>query len=588
MSYEHSQARLAGAGRQSVASAARARVTLSRFATETYLSRAILALALVSGAGLRLWHINQLGFNTDEAVYVGQAAAIAGEKSLVSFFPMFRAHPLLFQFILALGVPSVGLDNVDLFARLVAAAMGILTVIIVYQTGVTLYRPRTGAIAALFMALMPYHVIVTRQALLDGPMVLFATLTLFCMARFGATHRPAWLYAASASMGLTFLSKETAILLVGGIYIYLAISPETRVRFRDLVISTVVLGSIMIVYPLVPMLAGGGGGEKAGNYLVWQLFRRPNHSWLFYALTVPQAIGLLLVAAAVAGIVWRRRQVTWREKLLISWIIVPCVFFELWPVKGFQYLLPIAPPLALLAAWAIDGRTAPAGDDPGPAPLRQRLALALSRGRGQAAAAWLWRSLAWHGRRLPPRWAGLLARERAALARPLLGEGVRLLGVAAVALSLLWPTFSLIHSSSSSSFLAGTGGVAGGREAGQWVRENTPEGATFLALGPSMANIIQFYGRRKAYGLSVSTNPLHRNPSYDPLRNPDFSLRAGDLQYIVWDSYSANRSPFFAASMERFIKRYHGRAVHTQAVTVRSSDGQSVVEPVIIIYEVSQ
>src|SRR6185369_13314121 len=32
---------------------------------------------------------------------------------------------------------------------------------------------------------------------------------------------------------------------------------------------------------------------------------------------------------------------------------VPMAFFQLWPVKGFQYLLPIAPPLALLAARAL-------------------------------------------------------------------------------------------------------------------------------------------------------------------------------------------------------------------------------------------
>lgn len=574
MSFERSRAPIMIAGRQTAATAMRTPAMLRRLATEVVLSRAILAVAVISGTGLRLWHINQLGFNTDEAVYVGQSAAIAGETGLVSFFPMFRAHPLLFQFFLALGLPFVGLDNADVYARLVAAAMGIITVIIVYQIGVTLYRPRTGAIAALFLALMPYHVIVSRQALLDGPMVLFATLTLFCMAHFGASQRPAWLYAASVSMGLTFLSKETAILLVGGIYIYLAISPETRVRVRDLVASTVILGAIMAVYPLVPALAGGG--QRSNSYLVWQIFRRSNHSWLFYPLTVPQAIGLLLVIVAMVGVVWRWRQVTWREKLLISWIVVPCVFFELWPVKGYQYLLSVAPPIALLAAWALDGRPAAVQEpsSPGPrgfAPLRSvRQRLPNVRGR-------LTRLPALTGKQLMPR----LPRGHAA-------EAVRMFGVVVVALSLLWPSVGLIHSASAASFLAGTGGVAGGREAGQWVRANTPEGATFLAIGPSMANIIQFYGRRKAYGLSVSVNPLHRNPSYDALRNPDFSLRSGDLQYVVWDSYSADRSPFFAASLERFIQRYHGRAIHTETVTVTSSDGETVVEPVIVIYEVSQ
>ena len=36
-----------------------------------------------------------------------------------------------------------------------------------------------------------------------------------------------------------------------------------------------------------------------------------------------------------------------------TWIVVPVVFFMLWPVKGYQYLLPIAPPVAILAGRAL-------------------------------------------------------------------------------------------------------------------------------------------------------------------------------------------------------------------------------------------
>ena len=62
--------------------------------------------------------------------------------------------------------------------------MGVATVYLVYELGRLLYGRRAGLLAALLMALMPYHVVVTRQVLLDGPMTLFATLTLFLLARF--------------------------------------------------------------------------------------------------------------------------------------------------------------------------------------------------------------------------------------------------------------------------------------------------------------------------------------------------------------------------------------------------------------------
>ena len=61
------------------------------------------AFVMCLAIGLRLWGLNQIGFNTDEAVYSGQAAAIAQAPILKDIFPVFRAHPLLFQFSLALG-----------------------------------------------------------------------------------------------------------------------------------------------------------------------------------------------------------------------------------------------------------------------------------------------------------------------------------------------------------------------------------------------------------------------------------------------------------------------------------------------------
>jgi hypothetical protein len=160
-------------------------------------------------------------------------------------------------------------------------------------------------------------------------------------------------------------------------------------------------------------------------------------------------------------------------------------------------------------------------------------------------------------------------------------------GVTAVAATLLVPTIDkvAVGSSSAASSLAGTGGVPRGREAGQWIERHVPRGATLMTIGPSMANIVQFYGRRLAYGLSVSPNPLSRNPSYKPIPNPDRSIRNADLQYLVWDTYSASRSHFFANGVIRFADRYNGRVVHREYVTSNKA-GRRVKTPVIVVYAV--
>jgi hypothetical protein len=232
-----------------------------------------------------------------------------------------------------------------------------------------------------------------------------------------------------------------------------------------------------------------------------------------------------LLGLGIAGVGLVRRVGSGRETLLLAWIAVPVVFFQLWPVKGYQYLLPAAPAIALLAGRAL-------------------AAIGARTPRAQAVA------------------------------------------VGAVVATLLVPAWQDVQPSRSATSLAGTGGVTGGREAGLWVREHVPVGATLLTIGPSMANVVQFYGHRRAYGLSVSLNPLRRNPTYTPLRNPDRSIRRGEVQYVVWDAFSAERSPGFARRLLRYADRYHGRIIASESIPATTRSGAEASTPVVVIYEV--
>jgi Dolichyl-phosphate-mannose-protein mannosyltransferase len=500
------------------------------------LTRVSLVCIVVLAVFLRFFQLDAVGYNSDEAVYAGQGAAIAKVAVIKDIFPIFRAHPMLFQFILAIFF-SAGAD--DWLGRAVSAVIGVLTVLLVFSLGRQLYGERVGLYSALFFALMPYHVVVTRQVLLDGSMALCSTLSLYMMARYAASRRPMWLYAAAAGIGLTFLSKEIGFIMVGAIYAFIALSPKLPVKIWDIIVSGVILFVIMLPFPLTVGLAGGGG--KTQQVLIWQLFRRPNHTWDFYPTVVPPAIGFGVILAALIGLWLLRRQNSWREKLLIIWILVPVVFFQVWPTKGFQYLLPIAPAFAILAA-----RT-------------------LARWPLEAAPAL--RNLGVRPQRLLQFLPGFLTS-------------------LVIGVSLFVPSWQLIHPSQTGTFLAGSGGVPGGREMGVWIKENVPEGATFLTIGPSMSNIVKWYAQQRAYGISVSTNPLHRNPSYEPVENPDYQMRNGEIQFLIWDSFSAERTTFFSEKLLSYAEKYHGRIVHTETVKVQTAQGDIIEKPVIIIYEV--
>ena len=506
-------------------------IEIERFAVGRWLTAAILLGIVVVALLVRLWHFNDVGYNSDEAVYAGQGAGIAHDAQLAPYFPVFRAHPLLFQSVIAIGYE---LHQGDWFARAAAIAFGGLCVLATFELGRLLYGVRAGLLAAAVLALMPYHVIVSRQVLLDGPQAFLTTVTLCLLIRFARSGRTLWLCCAGAGMGLSVLAKEPSVIFCGAVYAFFALSPEIRVPLRAALISLAVMAVTMLPYPLALSLSGQAG--TGGNFLAWQLVREPNHSFGFYLTQVPASVGLAVCALAALSLLSRAFGVrwTWRETLVACWIGVPLAFLELWPVKGFQYLLPLAPVIAVLAA---DGVSVVA------------------------------RTLARAHRLITT------GRARAVLALAVLG-------------TLAVPTLAAVAQSSRVTYLAGSGGVPGGRETGRYIEAHVPEGATMLAIGPSMANILEFYGHRRAYGLSVSPNRLRRNPIYQAVTNPDRALRRGDIQYIVWDAFSARRSAHFERRLLSYVARYRGRAVYTFSTRTHAKDGSNARVPLIIVYAV--
>ena len=115
------------------------------------------------------------------------------------------------------------------------------------------------------------------------------------------------------------------------------------------------------------------------------------------------------------------------------------------------------------------------------------------------------------------------------------------------------------------------------------MHQHVPVGAQLLATGPSVANVLEFYGGRRVYALSVSTDPRQRNPAYVPVPNPDRALRDGQFQYIVWDSYTAGRASFFGDETRRLVEKFHGVPVFTFNRTTHAA-GRDTAVPVIVIY----
>jgi 4-amino-4-deoxy-L-arabinose transferase-like glycosyltransferase len=518
---------------------------LSRLANRPDLPWLVAYVVLAAAALIRVANIDQFGFNSDEAVYAGQAAALAGNQNYADMFGIFRAHPLLVQFMVAVLFKLGGVN--DLVPRVLAVIAGLALVCVAaafaYRTG----NRAAALIALVFAALSPYAITISRQFLLDGPMALFCALSLYFMAIYIRRPSRTPLVASAAAAGLAFLAKETGILLLPAYILFFLIRPSVPLSLGNALRAAGVYLLTVAPFPLALLL--GGGNRVVGQYAAWQVLRRPNHTPDFYLHVIPD-LGLPMVILAVVGIFFVLRKRRPEDLLLLCFMAVTFGFFQLWPVKGYQYLVVLVMPTAVLAA---DGLL--------------ELASQLSR--------------------LPKSWRPpTLVRARTAL----VAASVVVLGATLVAAAgvprVVDATSDEQTSVAPQTFLAGTGGLEAGRPAGLWVRSHTPPGSRFLTIGPSFANVIQFYGQRVAQALSVSPNPLHRNPAYEPVGNPDLEIRSGRFQYLVYDAYSASRSPYFASELEKYVRKHDGTPIYTGRVSIRQRDGTVVEVPTVVIYEV--
>ena len=95
------------------------------------------------------------------------------------------------------------------------------------------------------------------------------------------THQPTQAQEAQVGQRLqhdprvktaTFISKETAIVLLPAAYAFLAVTPSVRVRLKEIAIFFGCFAAVALPYPI--SLAVAGGSTSGKHFLTWQLDRK--------------------------------------------------------------------------------------------------------------------------------------------------------------------------------------------------------------------------------------------------------------------------------------------------------------------------
>jgi len=482
----------------------------------------ILILIIFSASVLRIWDLGSIGFNNDEAIYSGQAATLAGHKEFSEYFSIYRAHPLLLQFMISILFGIFGVD--DTIARIVPAVLGILTVIVTYLIGKIFYDRRVATVAALVIAVLPYHAIISRQVLLDVSLSFFYTLALFFMASHLKSPKDFhWLFLVGASAGLSFLSKEVGIFAILSSIICMVIIKTFSLRNLIIVVSAFLLASSP---HWIPILTIDEAHDAALAYWNWQTSRDPNQPSNFYLTLISQeALGYILTGLFLVSIIYSlKTKNIKRPKVFIPlvWIAIPLITFQFLAVKGFGFISPLIPPFVLL-------------------------------GVSFLFSDWM--------QRIP----------HYRIAVILLIPLIFLFSGPPIHYLLQIPPILLV----------GSGGEPYSREGAIWIRDNVSPKGVFLTLDTRTANVIKYYSNNNALALHAN-----RNPAYTQVDNPDQFILNGKINYLVYEVYLSEKLRYLreeTKELNELITKYSAIPIHTEYKNY-TENGKNLIKPVLIIY----
>lgn len=335
------------------------------------MNKKLLVLILLVALSIRLkaayfyeaetWKIPYFGF--DECLYYSMAlnmlktsplnytlkgAALAPisfweHRSAYIDFPLFH-HPPLFTWTYM--VSQLFLGSSFMTGRLLNVALGVINIYTVYLIGKRI-SPGVGLLSAMFLAVSPLHIQLSAFVLMDMILAVFVSLFILYVIKMSEERSTRNLAVCGTVLGMGMLTKYTMALALPFLLLYVL---NKKISYRDGL--KVLLIGIAIFSPWVAwnlkvydLPALWGNWKLAGSV---QNVHVPFYAF-FTFLPVVAPFSLLSYISAVR--VFKDRDLKFGLLLLfLGFVIV----FTISPIKEMRYLLPVLPPLAVLASsWVL-------------------------------------------------------------------------------------------------------------------------------------------------------------------------------------------------------------------------------------------
>jgi hypothetical protein len=392
-------------------------------------------------------------------------------------------------------------------------------------------------------------VLLGRLALLDSTLVFMFSLTLMFFAKWLMTGRDRWLYAFAGALAWTIQAKVT-----GGLALVIAVNYLLVSRQLGLLsVRRVLLSALTFTVFFIPVWVQLAlKGDQLLEFLADSGDRVAHVPWYYYVDKLISFEGVVTPLIWLIGIGLALRRWSTGDRLLIFWVLVAGIFFQLYPLKAFNYVLPLIPALSVLAGRAVHD-----------------VALAF---------------VDWSRR---PRRFG----ERLGLS---VGRTATVLAGCAIFAATASPVIASVKSDS----------YYGLREAAYWLKKNTAKDAGVMTLSKGSAQYaISFYAHRDAYPFGrfrLATivpggKVLNPSPAADGGPSTDWSshwppilIKDRRVSYLVYYTNEGDDPPenplVDSAHQERFrrfIEAYGGKLMH---VVYRNHEGRAWIYKVQKLY----
>jgi len=314
--------------------------------------------------------------NTSDAYYSEAAREMLNRGDFITpylNFTPFYDKPILTYWLIIASYLSFGVNTFA--ARLPSALCAIATALVVYSLSRRFVSRRAAFLAALALVAMPLFVIVGHVALTDMPLTLLTTVTNLLLLAALIKGSSKCLIPAYVSLGLALLCKGPLAIVVvgtcvGGFLLCTSRTPEHFYK-RFLSLKPLVAIAVLLAVALPWFVAEhiASHGEFTTYFFIKQNFGRlmgqlPSHLYPVWFYT-PFLLGgfvpslPLLVGAPIVFRFRKNRRFSEspRVQLIIAascWFVGTLVLLTISSSKLPTYLLPLAPPIAILAGIYLD------------------------------------------------------------------------------------------------------------------------------------------------------------------------------------------------------------------------------------------